>query len=81
MHFSISTESLLLAASPPSLNSFSACAQTGAVSRAGNSSSDGSKSVENCSDASRGRSVGRWSIETTVSSGLPGLREENKQKY
>ena len=31
--------------------------------------SEGRRSVENASDASRGRSVGRWSIETTVSDG------------
>lgn len=41
------------------LNSASASAHTRASSRLGNSSNDGSKSELNCSDASRGNSVGK----------------------
>lgn len=39
----------------------------------GNSTKDGNKSRLNCSDASRGNNVGRWSIDITVISGFSSL--------
>lgn len=53
-----------------SLKSFSASVQTREL---GNSRSDGRRSALNCSDASRGSKVGKWSMEITNSEGFPGL--------
>src|SRR5258708_128389 len=53
--------------------SFSDSTHTLAVDRDGNERSDGTRSLLNCSDASRGNSVGRWSIDTTASRELPSL--------
>ena len=47
--------------------------QTRAFSLLGNSNKDGRRSVLNCSDASLGSRVGRWSIEMTCNGGLPTL--------
>ena len=57
-----------------SLNNFSASVHTRAVFLSGNSSSDGKRSELNCSDASRGSNVGKWSIDITDKGGLPGLK-------
>lgn len=58
------------------LNRFSASTHTRAVLRFGNSSKEGSSAALNCSDASLGSNVGRWSIETIASGGLPSLRRD-----
>lgn len=58
-----------------SLKSFSASTQTRACCLLGNSNSEGRRSELNCSDASRGSSVGKWSIETTERGGRPGLSD------
>ena len=57
------------------LKSCSASTHTLCVRRCGNTSNVGKRSALNCSDASRGNSVGRWSIETTDRGGLPALIE------
>ena len=56
-----------------SLKSFSASVHTRAVCLLGNSNNDGSISALNCSDASRGSNVGRWSIDIIESGGTPSL--------
>lgn len=61
-------------------NSFSASTHTRAVLRSGNCMSDGRRSELNCSDASLGSNVGRWSIEITDSGGFPALRWEKEAR-
>lgn len=69
----VATRFSALAASPSFLsNNFLASTHVWAVSRLGNCKSVGSRSVVNCSDASRGRRVGRWSIDTTDIGGFSG---------
>ena len=60
-----------------SLNNFSASVHTLAVYRSFNWRSVGIKSLLNASEASRGRRVGRWSIEMTESAGGP-LSQRNQ---
>ena len=54
------------------------CRGARSASACGSVSSEGSRSVENASDASRGRSVGRWSIETTVIGGPEVMLREKR---
>jgi hypothetical protein len=57
-----------------SLYNISASVHTRAVFLFGNSSNDGKRSELNCSDASRGNNVGKWSIDITESAGFPTLK-------
>jgi hypothetical protein len=60
-----------------SLYSFSASVHTRAVPRFGNSSNDDKRSELNCSEASRGSNVGKWSMDITDSAGFPGLNKHS----
>lgn len=59
------------------LYSFSASVQTLALSLWGNCVRDGKRSELNCSEASRGSRVGKWSMEMTDSGELPALRNHS----
>jgi hypothetical protein len=72
----IQSPSSLTASAFLSLKSFSASDQTREV---GNSSSEGRRSELNCSDASRGSKVGKWSMEMTDKGGFPDLVEKLSQ--
>lgn len=61
-----------------SLYNFSASVQTRALALFGNSSNEGRRSVLNCSEASRGSKVGKWSIEMTVNTGFSGLKTQQQ---
>ena len=69
----VSTSSIFAASANFSTNNFLASAQTRACSLSGNSSKEGRRSALNCSDASLGSRVGRWSIEMTSNGGFSGL--------
>ena len=69
----VSPFSTLAASAIFSSNNFFASAQTRACSLSGNSNNEGRRSALNCSDASLGSRVGRWSIEITSKGGFSGL--------